>query len=163
MADRCASKGTPSPLTASTTGMRSLSTGRRARTYDRAHVLVAGGGRELAYVAVSRARDHTTLYATADDLAQAVDDLQADWGVDRAQRWISTSRAQPGVEPEPARSDPPTLLERRHQAHERLHELEDDRDTLLAGTGRWQDTEAGAAARDLNASRDRLAAARRVD
>ncbi len=53
-------------------------------TYDRAHVLAAGGGRELAYVALSRARDHTTIHATADDLAQAVDDLQADWGVDRA-------------------------------------------------------------------------------
>lgn len=131
-------------------------------TYDRARVLAAGGGRELAYVAVSRARDHTTLHATADDLAQAVDDLQADWGVGRAQRWISTTRAQPGVEPEPARSDPPALLERRHQARERLHELEDDHDTLLAGTGRWQDTEAGAAARGLNDSRDRLAAARRV-
>ena len=73
-------------------------------TYDRAHVLAAGGGRELAYVAISRASDHTTIHATADDIAQAVDDLRADWGVDRAQRWISTTRARPGFEPEPARS-----------------------------------------------------------
>lgn len=34
--------------------------------------------------------------------------------------------------------------------------------TLLAGTGRWQDTEAGVAARGLNTARDRLAEARRV-
>jgi ATP-dependent exoDNAse (exonuclease V) alpha subunit len=53
-------------------------------TYDRAHVLAAGGGRELAYVALSRARDRTAIHVTADDLDQAVDDLQADWGVERA-------------------------------------------------------------------------------
>ena len=45
-------------------------------TYDRAHVLADGGGRELAYVAISRARDRTTMHAAADDLAQAVDDLE---------------------------------------------------------------------------------------
>jgi len=37
-------------------------------TYDRAHVLAAGGGRELGYVALRRARDRTSLHATADDL-----------------------------------------------------------------------------------------------
>ena len=49
-------------------------------TYDRSPVLAAGGGRELGYVATSRASDHTFIHATANDLAQAVDDLQADWG-----------------------------------------------------------------------------------
>lgn len=47
--------------------------------HDRSHVLAAGGGRELGYVAMSRARDGTTIHSTADDLAQAVDYLQADW------------------------------------------------------------------------------------
>jgi len=133
-------------------------------TYDRAHVLAAGGGRELAYVALSRASDHTTIHATADDLGQAEDDLQTDWGVDRAQRWISTTRARPGVEPEPARSDAraPSLAEQRHHTQDRLHELEDDYESLLAGTGSWQDTAAGAAARGLNAARDRLAEVRGV-
>lgn len=133
-------------------------------TYDRAHVLAAGGGRELAYVACSRARDHTTIHATADDVDQAVDDLQADWGVDRAQRWISTTRAQLGVELERVRSheQPPSLPERRRDAGERLDDLEHDYDTLVAGTGRWKDTEAGAAARGLEDARHRLAHARRM-
>lgn len=71
-------------------------------TYDRAHVLAAGGGRELAYVAMSRARDPTTIHAAADDLSQAVDDLRADWGVSHRQRWITDTPARPGNHPEPA-------------------------------------------------------------
>lgn len=65
-------------------------------TYDRAHVLAAGGGRELAYVALSRARDGTAIHTTADDLDQAIDDLQADWGVAHHQRWITDTSAQVG-------------------------------------------------------------------
>lgn len=71
-------------------------------TYDRAHVLAAGGGRELAYVAMSRARDRTTIHATADDLPQAVDDLRADWTVSHHQRWVTDTPACPGQHPEPA-------------------------------------------------------------
>ncbi len=74
-------------------------------TYDRAHVLAAGGGRELAYVALSRARDRTTIHATADDLAQAVDDLQADWSVEHHQRWITDTPAEVGQHPDPIRAD----------------------------------------------------------
>jgi conjugative relaxase-like TrwC/TraI family protein len=57
-------------------------------TYDRAHVLTNGGGRELAYVALSRARDNTTLHAIADELPQLQHDLALDWHADRSQRWI---------------------------------------------------------------------------
>jgi ATP-dependent exoDNAse (exonuclease V) alpha subunit len=74
-------------------------------TYDRAHVLAAGGGRELAYVALSRARDRTTIHATADDLAQAIDDLQADWSVEHHQRWITDTPAEVGQHPDPIRAD----------------------------------------------------------
>lgn len=72
--------------------------------------------------------------------------------------------ARHGVEPEPTRSDArqPSLAERRHQTQDRLHELEDDYESLLEGTGRWQNTDAGAAARGLNAARARLAEARGV-
>ena len=70
-------------------------------TYDRAHVLTAGGGRELAYVALSRARDHTTIHATADGLDQAVDDLQADWSTETQQHWITDTPARPGNHTEP--------------------------------------------------------------
>src|SRR5690606_22969098 len=69
-----------------------------------------GGGRELAYVALSRARNRTTIYATADELSQAVNDLQTDWGVEHHQRWVSASSASFGVHPESQRrADGPAL------------------------------------------------------
>ncbi len=74
-------------------------------TYDRAHVLAAGGGRELAYVALSRARNHTTLHAIADDLPQLRQDLATDWTNPTHQRWI-TDTAQPGEPAGEQRSEP---------------------------------------------------------
>lgn len=56
-------------------------------THDTAHVLEDGGGRELAYVKMSRARDRTTVYAVADDLDQVESDLRREWGSERRQRW----------------------------------------------------------------------------
>ena len=60
----------------------------QAATVDRAHVLADGGGRELGYVAMSRARGPSHLYATADDVDQAVEDLVAEWGRSTRQRWV---------------------------------------------------------------------------
>jgi conjugative relaxase-like TrwC/TraI family protein len=141
-------------------------------TYDRAHVLAAGGGRELGYVALSRARDRTTIHATADDIPQAVDDFQADWGVARHQRWITDTPARPGRHPEPAqaaatvarvrRLPQPTVPERQAVARRQLAALERDYQTLCSGTGRWHRTVEGAAARDLRESLDRLDQARRT-
>ncbi len=141
-------------------------------TYDRAHVLAAGGGRELGYVAMSRARDHTTIHTTADDHAQAVEDLQADWGVARHQRWVTDTPARPGRHPIPDRfrqarplrgPDAPerSLVERRADAQRRLIELHDDLDALLAGTGRWANTSAGAAASAYDRATATLDQARR--
>ena len=56
-------------------------------TVDTGHVLADGGGRELAYVAMSRARQATHIYTTADDTAVAVEDLTADWQQERRPRW----------------------------------------------------------------------------
>lgn len=141
-------------------------------TYDCAHVLAAGGGRELAYVAMSRARDHTTIHATADDLPQAVDDLQSDWSVARHQRWISDTPARLGRQTEPVRAGrrpanvrprpAPSLSGHRANTQRRLIDLHDDYDELLAGAGRWADTQAGAAARTLSAASQQLTEARRV-
>lgn len=58
----------------------------------------------------------------------------------------------------PARS----ATERRADAQRRLIELHDDLDALLAGTGRWKNTPAGEAARNLAHATDRLAETRRV-
>ena len=49
-------------------------------TVDRAHVYADGGGRELTYVALSRARRSTTVHCVADALDQAVDDLERETG-----------------------------------------------------------------------------------
>jgi conjugative relaxase-like TrwC/TraI family protein len=57
-------------------------------TVDRAHVFADGGGRELAYVAMSRARDTSQVYVVADDMDQAVADLTVEWSADRRQRWV---------------------------------------------------------------------------
>jgi conjugative relaxase-like TrwC/TraI family protein len=57
-------------------------------TADRAHVFADGGGRELAYVAMSRARDTSHVYVVADDVDQAVEDLTIEWTADRRQRWV---------------------------------------------------------------------------
>ncbi|MCA1601634.1 MAG: AAA family ATPase, partial [Acidobacteria bacterium] len=56
-------------------------------TVDRAHVLEDGGGRELAYVKMSRARERSTVYTVADSLEQAVDDLKREWSYERRIGW----------------------------------------------------------------------------
>jgi conjugative relaxase-like TrwC/TraI family protein len=56
-------------------------------TCERAHVYEDGGGRELAYVAMSRAREESHLYLAADDLAQAQEDLVRAWANERRWRW----------------------------------------------------------------------------
>jgi hypothetical protein len=89
-------------------------------TSDRAHLFADGGGRELAYVAMSRARDCTHVSIVADDLPQAVDDLRRDWSTQRTPTWGHRHRAteprhpQPGAPPivafeaaSPLRRSPP--------------------------------------------------------
>jgi ATP-dependent exoDNAse (exonuclease V) alpha subunit len=49
----------------------------QASTVDIAHRLEDGGGRSLAYVSMSRAREANTVHVVADDLDQAVEDLPA--------------------------------------------------------------------------------------
>jgi hypothetical protein len=56
-------------------------------TVDNGHVLADGGGRELAYVAMSRAREASHIYTTSDDTALAVEDLTTDWLQERRPRW----------------------------------------------------------------------------
>jgi hypothetical protein len=53
----------------------------------RAHLFADGGGRELAYVAMSRARQSTQVWTVADDLPQAVEDLRRDRSTRRTPTW----------------------------------------------------------------------------
>jgi len=81
-------------------------------TVDTAHVIADGGGRELAYVAMSRARQRTDIHTVADDLDQAVEQLGSDWSVSHRQRWITAAHEleAPAQEHQPHR--PPTIAER---------------------------------------------------
>jgi hypothetical protein len=115
-------------------------------TYDRAHVLAAGGGRELAYIAMSRARHGTTLHAVADGVDQARHDLALDWTNEQQQRWISDAAT-------PAR---PTEGDLRRQ----LTALAADLQNLHTGAGRWERTPEGEAARRLNDLRAQFGAER---
>jgi conjugative relaxase-like TrwC/TraI family protein len=56
-------------------------------TVDTAHLYADGGGRELAYVGMSRARRATHMHLVADDLDQAAADLAAAWAAEHRQRW----------------------------------------------------------------------------
>jgi ATP-dependent exoDNAse (exonuclease V) alpha subunit len=96
-------------------------------TVDTAHVFADGGGRELAYVAMSRARARTHVYVTADDDEQASEDLVAEWSLDRRQRWtIDVDRpAEPG---QPTRPN----LARRATRAVRLAQLVAERDAVAA-------------------------------
>jgi ATP-dependent exoDNAse (exonuclease V) alpha subunit len=71
---------------------------QQGATCDRAHYLADGGGRELAYVAMSRARQHSIVHAVADELDEAIDDIIHDWSRDRSQHWI-TRTASVGEDP----------------------------------------------------------------
>jgi hypothetical protein len=67
-------------------------------TTSRAHLFADGGGRELAYVAMSRAREGTHVWAVADDLRQAREDLARDWSSERRPTWaIDTGLPGPGT------------------------------------------------------------------
>ena len=74
-------------------------------TVDTTHYLEDGGGRELAYVALSRARHRSIVYTHADDLDTAIDDLTTAWTTERRQQWITdrTAPLEHNQEPEQPR------------------------------------------------------------
>jgi len=57
-------------------------------TVERAHTLEDGGGRELAYVKMSRATDRSNVYVVADSVEQAAENLQREWKVERRLTWV---------------------------------------------------------------------------
>ena len=56
-------------------------------TTTRAHLFADGGGRELAYVAMSWAKETAHAWVVADDVGQAADDLRRDWSARRTPTW----------------------------------------------------------------------------
>jgi hypothetical protein len=67
--------------------LRSSSTEAKGATFDTAHLFADGGGRELGYVAMSRARQTAHVHAVADNILQAAEDLAWDWSREKRQAW----------------------------------------------------------------------------
>jgi hypothetical protein len=147
----------------------------QASTVDVAHRLEDGGGRALAYVSMSRARETNTVHVVADDRDQAVEDLARDWAVDRRARWaidsgtpatqpLDVERAQtvPSALPEALRlarlqaqrqavaaAIPPDRSAELGQVNRRLAELRQNQTDLSPGLAHYPRTPAGEAARRL--------------
>jgi hypothetical protein len=151
-------------------------------TSDRAHLFADGGGRELAYVAMSQARESTHVWTLADDLPQAVDDLRRDWSTQRTPTWaIDTALPNPGTL---GREHLQALTSRQQahfaalfqaektiagsavagirlpdraatlgQAEQALEAARQARVDLDTGSGVWTGTDAGRAVRDLAEAR----------
>jgi conjugative relaxase-like TrwC/TraI family protein len=146
-------------------------------TVARAHLFADGGGRELAYVAMSRARESTHIWAVADHLPQAVDDLRRDWQHRRSPTWAIDLTPPPAKTPT-EQLDPNELDQRaRHLAlhaaknyataqavtavrapdltqavaatQAQLRHALNARADLQHGAGIYQHSEAGRAVRDL--------------
>ncbi len=65
-------------------------------TVERTHALEDGGGRELAYVKMSRATDRSTVYVVADSVEQAAEDLRREWKAERRLTWAIDHSPAPG-------------------------------------------------------------------
>jgi conjugative relaxase-like TrwC/TraI family protein len=143
------------------------------------HALEDGGGRELAYVRMSRARESTTLYLVAESPEQAGEDLRRAWSNERRWRWaIDTALPEAGVSgPVPPALRRAQLLAQRDAvtaavpaeqtanivaSAERINTARRHLDDLQGGRGDYADTPAGDAARDLAEAKQHREEARRM-
>lgn len=128
-------------------------------TFDTAHVLADGGGRELAYVAMSRARGPSHVHVVGVDPRQAVQRLAWDRDTQRRQAWTR----QPGLDQqalidlhaqrrERARAIPAEQAHQLQKARASHAEAAQQLEDLDAGRGRWADDPAGLAARRYRAA-----------
>ena len=123
---------------------------------DTAHVLDDGGGRELAYVAMSRSRYTSHVYTAAGDLRDAAERLAWSWDQERRERWITDRRRAAG-RIEALRAErrrlvamiPPDVSAQLAHARQELAALERDLADLQTGAGRWVPTSVGDAFREL--------------
>lgn len=146
-------------------------------TVDRIHLLADGGGRELAYVAMSRARESTHVHVVADDLDQAIEDLGREWSTERRDRWTidTDSPAAPGDRRRPDLASrvasglrtarlrveraavlatlPPDRSRELLHAHQEIHRVETSIGDLQTGRGEFDGTPVGQAALRLNVAK----------
>jgi hypothetical protein len=153
-------------------------------TVERAHALEDGGGRELAYVKMSRAKERSTVYVVADSVEQAIEDLRRDWTAER--RLTCVIDAGPPAEltaaPRPATPEVPDAERRARLEAERAallaaippdpsiemnavaadkRHLRRDRTSLRTGSGRYEREPVGQAMLELRYLESDLARAER--
>jgi conjugative relaxase-like TrwC/TraI family protein len=122
-------------------------------TVDVTYALEDGGGRELAYVTMSRARGESHVHVVAPDLSQATSRLAWAWGAERRQAWAIGNEAESylaelyGERMQLSTSVPPDLSRELDHVRRQHHALERDIADLYNGTGRWAHTTVGLAAR----------------
>jgi conjugative relaxase-like TrwC/TraI family protein len=150
-------------------------------TVTRAHLFADSGGRELAYVAMSRARESATAWVVADDVEQAAEDLRRDWSSDRTPTWaIDTALPASGQMTKEAVADLteadkmriaavahaetkiaaralaaiglPEVAPSLAEARNALRQTEQARADLAAGGGVHQQTDAGRAVTELTSA-----------
>jgi hypothetical protein len=121
-------------------------------TVDVTYALEDGGGRELAYVSMSRARGQSHVHLVAASVAQAVERLAWAWGQERREAWVlerNSAKTLAELYAERARlarSIPPDHSAELAEAKRLLSLAEQDRQDLGQGTGRWAGTPAAEAA-----------------
>jgi hypothetical protein len=114
--------------------------------------LADGGGRELAYVAMSRARGESHVYVVANDVPGAAERLVWEWGQERRQSWAMGHKPKKSLAQlyaERARlaaSLPPDRSGQLRIARDDLARLQRDTGDLYDGAGRWADHPAGQSA-----------------
>ncbi|HMK97621.1 MAG TPA: AAA family ATPase, partial [Acidimicrobiales bacterium] len=124
-------------------------------TVDVTYALEDGGGRELAYVAMSRARAESHVYVVAPGLAQAADRLSWAWDQERRQSWALGNTREVNLaalvseRAALARSVPPDRSFELSELRRQGAVLQQDFDDLHNGAGRWERTQAGEIAHSL--------------
>ena len=136
-------------------------------TCEAAYTFSDGGGRELAYVAMSRGREFNGTVVVADDLEQANDDLVRDWSQERRWHWaidqgipvrggrresvsdLALRRAALDLDRRVvAGLIPADVTQELHEAHTTRAVARQDLENLREGRGRFQGTEVGQMAED---------------
>lgn len=116
------------------------------------HALADGWGRELAYVAMSRARGESHLYVVADDVPAATERLVWEWGQERRHSWVIDNKPEKPLAQlyvERARLAGSLPADRSGQlstAKDDVARLDQDAADLYNGAGRWAGHPAGQAA-----------------
>ena len=164
----------PKDIGADQLGYSFALTAHRAQgaTVDATYALADGGGRELAYVAMSRARHESHVHVVAPNPAEAAQRVAWAWGHERRQRWVldqdrRRQLANLYIERQDLRASvPPDRSADLGQARRQLANAEQDAADLRTGTGRWAYSPAAYAARALHqaeAEHQRAAQALEVD